>query len=109
MYQKKSDQRYRLGNVSLNKIRNRTEKRVIRLMQEVLLEYPEYRPDLMDIQDIYALTMNHLPPHYVQQFTIVLQEKTDSEQIKRAIRRALEQVMENPTRTREYLASRQKG
>ncbi len=97
------DQKYQLGNVSFYKIRNRTERRVIKLLPEVLQEYPEYDPEMLDLQDIYALTLNSLPPHYVQEFSIVLQEKTDNEQIKRAIRQAVEKVIEKPTEQRSFM------
>jgi hypothetical protein len=68
----------------------------------VLQEYPGYSPDTLDLQDIYALALNSLPPHYVQEFSIVLQEKTHHEQIKAAIREAIEKVKKQPTDQREF-------
>lgn len=91
------EQKYRLGNISFYKIRNRTERRVLKMLPEVLEEYPDYKPNALDLQDIYALALNSLPPHYVQEFTIVFKEKTEHDQIKTAIREALEKVRQRPT------------
>ena len=88
---------YKIGAVSVERIRNRNEKRVIRLMPEVLAEFLDYRPEDIDVEDIYALTLNRLPPRYVQRGTIILREPLTDEEIRREIRLAVEQVEKNPT------------
>ncbi len=88
---------YKIGTVSVERIRNRNERRVIRLMPEVLAEFLDYRPEGMDVEDIYALTLNRLPPRYVQRGTIILREPLTDEEIRHEIRRAVEQVEKNPT------------
>jgi len=89
-------QRYRYGSVSLDRIRNKNEVRVIENLDGVLREFPDYEPNTLDIQDIYALALNKLPPRYKQEASIVLDKSIDDDQIRQAIREAVEQVRKNP-------------
>lgn len=84
--------------VSVAGVRNKNEKRVARLMVDVLAEAGVYQPNDLDIQDIYALTLNKLPARYVQSAGLALKEPVADDQIKDAIRRAIERVRQNPTR-----------
>ncbi len=83
--------------INLNAIRNRNELRVIKHLPEILKEYPDFEPNLIDIQDIYALSLNLLPAFYTQEFSIVLKKTTDDQQVRDTIRKAIEIVMGNPT------------
>lgn len=95
--EEKLKQKYRIfGSDSLYYIRNRNEKRVVQHLPEILEEYGVRDPDLVDVQDIYALALNKLPARYVQEFTVVLNEPVTDEKIKQAIREAVERVRENP-------------
>ena len=89
-------QRYRYGSVSLDRIRNKNEVRVIENLDAVLGEFSDFEPNTLDIQDIYALALNKLPPHYKQEASIVLGQSIDREQIRQAIREATEKVRNNP-------------
>ena len=83
----------------LNKIRNRNERRVARFMIEILSEYYEdYIFEQLDVEDIYALTLNLLPARYVQKGTIILQDRLSDFEIKSKVREATERVLQNPTR-----------
>lgn len=82
--------------IDLNRIRNRNEVRVINQLPEILKEYPDLEPHIINIQDIYALTLNLLPPRYIQQMSIVLQEPVSDEQIREALRKAIEKVRAHP-------------
>ena len=84
------------SNDLFDKIRNRNETRVIRHLRSILKEYPYYQPDTLDIQDIYALTLNKLPAHYVQEGSIVLHEPVDDTMIRDCIRDAVQHVRERP-------------
>lgn len=85
--------------VDLAKIRNRNEKRVANLMQEILDQYYEdFIFEQLDIEDIFALTLNLLPARYVQHGSIILQDKLSDFEIKSKIREATERVLDNPTR-----------
>lgn len=84
--------------VHLDNIRNRNERRVVQLMDEVIREYyPDYTLGQLDIEDVYALTLNLLPARYVQQGTIVLQGKVSDYEIKSKIMEAVERVLAHPT------------
>lgn len=87
---------YRFGNASLSKIRNRNELRVIKLLGEVLQETPDYVPETLDIEDIYALTLNKLPAHYVQEGSIVLHNPVDDTTIRDCLREAIRAVRQRP-------------
>lgn len=85
-----------LGVVDVSGIRNRNEKRVISCLPEVLAEYPDFHPDRIGIQDIYALSLNKLPPRYTQAFSIVLHDPVSDDEVRNAVRSAVEHVRSNP-------------
>lgn len=85
--------------VDLSRINNRNEKRVAALMPEILDQYYEdFIFEHLDIQDIYALTLNLLPARYVQRGSIILSDRISDFEIKSKIREAIERVLDNPTR-----------
>ena len=88
---------YICHGVDLFNIRNRNEKRIMKVIPEILEEYPEFQPNSMDIKDIYALALNSLPARYVQVTTIILKEPVTDMQVKDAVRGAVERVMKNPS------------
>lgn len=88
--------KYTVQGVSLDKIRNKNELRVVRLMPEVLESFIDFHPGIMDIEDIYALTLNNLPPRYVQKGSIVLREEVTDDIIREQIRGAIEVVSGRP-------------
>jgi hypothetical protein len=87
---------YSFGDTSLYKIRNRNELRVIKLLGEILQEHPDYSPEPLDIEDIYALTLNKLPAHYVQEGSIVLHDPVDDTTIRDSLREAVQSVRQRP-------------
>lgn len=97
----KRREKYRYGSVSLDRIRNKNEVRVIENLDTVLREFPDFQPNTLDIQDIYALALNKLPPQYKQEASIVLSESIPREQIYQAIREAVEKVWANPNYSNE--------
>lgn len=97
-----SKKAYEVNGVPLDQIRNRNELRVIKLMPIVLSEFLDYKPDYLDIQDIYALTLNNLAPRYIQQGSIVMREPVKDDEIIRELREAIRKVEMQPT-------SREKG
>jgi len=83
----------------LNKIRNRNERRVAKLMAEIIEDYyDDYIFEQLDVEDIYALTLNLLPARYVQKGTIILQDRLSDFEIKSKVREATDRVLQNPTR-----------
>jgi len=91
-----------IKGVDVSKIINRNEKRVAQFIPDIIDEYySDYIFNDLDIQDIYALTLNMLPAGYAQHGSIVLSDRLSSYEIKSRIRDAVERVLENPTRVEE--------
>ena len=57
------EQKFCVGKTSLHQIRNRNEARVAQIMPSLLAEL-NLELDSIDIQDVFALALNKLPPHY---------------------------------------------
>lgn len=89
-------EKYNFQGISLYHIRNRNELRIIKILPEILNEFPDFNPDIPEIKDIYALALNKLPPRYVQKGTIVLQENVKDELIRYVLREAILRVSNNP-------------
>lgn len=91
------EEKYQVGDISFYRIRNRNEVRVVKVLPDVLMEFPDYRPDTLNLQDIYALALNKLPPHYVQEISIIMQEPIKDNAVRDAVREAIAMVRANPT------------
>lgn len=96
-----SQKNYEVNGVPLGSIRNRNEERVVKLMPAVLAEFLDYKPSYLDIQDIYALTLNNLPPRYKQSGSIIIREPVTDEEIRRELRQAISRVEMAPTSRKE--------
>ncbi len=90
------EEAYSLFDISLFNIRNRNETRVIELLPEVLTDFPNFNPELLDLQDIYALTLNKLKPRYAQECSLVLKEPVSDDTIRSKLREAIHKVQRNP-------------
>lgn len=86
----------KLHDVDLSRIHNRNEKRVVQTMDQVFAAIEDWEPEALDIQDIYALALNALPPRYVQEGTIVFNESVRSAEIEQAVREAVDKVRRKP-------------
>ncbi len=93
---KEMDEKYSIRGTKLFWVRNRNELRVIQEMERVLGEHPDFKPAILDLEDIYALALNKLPARYTQRGSIVLQEPVRDEEIADAIRDAVEVVRARP-------------
>ncbi len=82
--------------VDLGRITNKNEKRVILAMEKLLADLDEWDPEPLDIQDIYALALNRLPPRYVQDGTIVFNEPVKREEVERVVGEAIKTVKDSP-------------
>jgi hypothetical protein len=92
----KDGERYYYGKTPLGQIRNRNERRVIKMLPEVLGEIGGFGDDSIDVQDIYALALNNLPAHYIQDTAIVLKESVEDEVVRQAIGKAVQLVQKQP-------------
>ena len=86
---------YEFRSVDLSRVYNKNEKRVIKSMETILTEL-NWEPEALDIQDIYALSLNNLPPRYVQDGTIVFNESVRNDEVDRVVREAVEKVKSSP-------------
>ena len=93
---KEMDEKYSVRGTKLFWVRNRNELRVVQEMERVLAEYPDFKPAVLDLEDIYALSLNKLPARYTQRGSIVLQEPVRDEEVADAIRDAIEVVRARP-------------
>jgi hypothetical protein len=80
----------------LGRIINKNEKRVAVAMELLLGDMDDWSPETLDIQDIYALALNRLPPRYVQDGTIVFNEPVKKEEIERVVKEAIGIVKDSP-------------
>jgi hypothetical protein len=92
-----AQKKHEVAGVPLGNIRNRNELRVVELMPGVLAKYLDFHPSYLDIQDIYALALNNLPPRYKQSGSIVIREPVTDEEIVRELHAAINQVEKRPT------------
>ena len=82
--------------VDLSRITNKNEKRVIMAMEEILTTTDDKDLDTLDIQDIYALSLNRLTPRYVQEGTIVFNEPVKKKEIEKVVGESIKIVTERP-------------
>lgn len=88
-----------IKDVDVTNITNRNEKRVAALLPLVLDEYyTDFIFEDLDIQDIFALTLNLIPAAYAQTGSIVISNRISDYEINSQIRIAVERVLDNPTR-----------
>ena len=88
---------YIIHDTPLDRIRNKNEVRVIKMMSRLLNEYPNFQPNALDLEDIYALALNQLPPRYVQNASVILREPVADEEVEQAVRKAINRVRSHPT------------
>ena len=84
------------GGVSLDSIRNFNEQHVLEQLPAVLAEFPGFEPDYLDIQDIYALALNNLPPRYMQKMSVNLRESVHDTVVRETLRQAVDIVRDSP-------------
>lgn len=85
----------KLRLVDLSRIQNKNERRVVLAMEKILTAL-NWNPEALDVQDIYALALNNLPPRYVQEGTIVFNEPVRREEVERVVQDAIDKVRNSP-------------
>lgn len=89
-------QKYESFNVDLSDVRNAWEVKVIKCMNELLPEFPEFDFCTICIQDVYALSMNQISPKYVQRGTVLLRKEYTEADLKDIVESSIERVLKNP-------------
>lgn len=93
MQMKKED--YEVFGISVETIKNKNEKKVIRFMRELIPQFPEFDYCSICIQDVYALSLNQLSPRYIQAGTIILRKEFTDSDYKDVVEKSIEQVLKN--------------
>lgn len=89
-------EQYQVKGYDLFDIRNRNERRVASFLQELLNSMIDEDFEKEVVMDVYALALNNLPARYAQSGSIVLRDPVRQEDIEKAVREALDQVLINP-------------
>lgn len=90
------DYQYQFGDISLISIRNRNETRIIKCLSNILPEYADFKPNRLDIEDIYCLSLNKLTARYTPQASVVLNEPVKDKDIENVVREAIKTVRKRP-------------
>ncbi|BCS87929.1 late competence development ComFB family protein [Pseudodesulfovibrio sediminis] len=88
-----------IKDVDVSSISNRNKRRVVELIPVIIDEYyPDFIFEDLDIQDIFALSLNLIPAAYAQTGSIIISNRISDYEINNKIRIAIERVLDNPTR-----------
>jgi hypothetical protein len=90
------EEKYEINGISLFNVRNRNEIKVIQIMKKVLPDYPDFDQCALCFQDVYALTLNQIPAHYIQMGTIILKKVDNDAEIEEIVRASYEAVIKQP-------------
>ncbi len=88
--------KYTSFGVSLENVRNAWETKVIKCMDKVLPDFPDFDYCSICIQDVYALAMNQLNSKYIQQGSVMIKKEYNSNDFRDIIEHAVEKVMKKP-------------
>ncbi|MDH4224737.1 MAG: late competence development ComFB family protein [Deltaproteobacteria bacterium] len=88
---------YFINDCDLSHIRNRNELRVIRLLRKQLPEEKDFCGCRICVEDVYAATLNTIPPQYAQTGSILMEHKPSDDEILRVLHQAIARVKHNPT------------
>ena len=92
-----ANNKYIIGETTLEHVRNRHEARVIDTMRAILSDMKDFCGCRICLEDVFAVAMNGLPAHYVQSASIVLKKMPPTEQdISRAVADAIDVVQVRP-------------
>jgi len=92
--------KYFYEEIDLGHIRNKQEERVAKMMREYLPQLSDFCGCRLCVEDVFALTMNALPPHYIQRGGMALgHSQISAQDIKLALGDAVDKVTIRPNHT----------
>ncbi len=95
MIMRKNRDDYCIEGVNFDSVYNRNELLVRKMLKQILME--EKLPlTPKDIQDVFALTLNDCPPHYVHPGTVVLHPNMPKHELIGHINRHIALVLNRP-------------
>ena len=91
------EEKYLVNGVSLERVRNRNELRVVKAMRILLPEQKDFCGCRVCIEDVYAATASNIPAQYVQFGAIILRPKSPSdEELMKILTDSFAKVREHP-------------
>jgi len=87
---------YTVNQISLARVRNLYELVVIRMMQKLIPEFPEFDNCPICIEDVYALSLSRIPATYIRCDSVLDCKDTEEENIREIVRYAIFHVMSQP-------------
>lgn len=92
-----ADYKYIYNDYSLERIRNRHEIKVLDIMRDMLPEMENFCGCRVCVEDVFALALNALPPHYTHTASIVIRRDPPlPEDIARSVIDAIDKVRVRP-------------
>ena len=85
-----------VDGVSVEHIINKNEDRVAKILSDLLPEFRNRNFSDLDIEDIYALTLNRLSPRYLQYGSLVEKDEITDDRIRQQLQDAIKIVSKNP-------------
>lgn len=88
---------YYIDNHGLDEVRNANEILVIDAIKRLRSDFPDFDNCHICIEDIYAASLNQLPPQYKQNTLLIDEsEVTNKKEIDKAVRKAFKKIIKNP-------------
>jgi len=87
---------YSLNGHSLNGVRNIYELSVIKTLEKMIPNFPEFDGCSICIEDVYALVLSRLPATYAHVGSIILNKEVSMKDIEDMVRFSILQVIERP-------------
>ncbi len=92
---RKANERYTIEGIDFDNVYNRNEL-VVRHELKSLIEDEQPELTTKDICDVYALTLNDFPAHYVHSGTIVLSPNVERDEVMKQLRNNILYVQSRP-------------
>lgn len=94
------DKKYEINGFDMAKVRNRNERRVVEAMRKAVEKTKGFCGCQLCLEDVYALSMNKVPSHYVQAGAIILGAKTPPDKgLEKIVLTAVKAVKKTPNHT----------
>lgn len=94
-------EKYSIFGVNLTSVRNKMELKVIKIMTEILDNYPNHDQCPLCIEDAFAMSLNRLPAKYAQYGSIVLKtEYPHDDEIYEIVADSIQEVANKPKHIR---------
>lgn len=88
---------YYIDHHGLDEVRNANEILVIDSIKRLRGDFPDFDNCQICIEDVYAASLNQLPPHYKQNTLVIdARETPGKDKIDKVVREAFRKIIKNP-------------